>query len=268
MKSSLLLIGAGRMGGALAKGWLASGQGPVLAVDPAPSAELKKSTRDGLTFIPSLEALPKKKFRAVVIALKPQVLKPEVGGLMPLAASGVLMLSIAAGVKTGFLQKAWGKQAHIVRAMPNTPGSIGQGITGLFAAKQADHKDKALAQKLLSALGQTVWVEKEGLIDAVTAISGSGPAYVFAMVEALTAAGIKLGLPPDVAGKLARTTLIGSGALLAADSKPAEQLRRDVTSPHGTTEAALNILLARGGLMKLMAETTKAAQRRSKDLGK
>lgn len=268
MKSPLLLIGAGRMGGALARGWLAGGLGPVLAVDPKPSAELKKFGGEQISFVPALDALPKRKFRAAVVALKPQILKPGADSLAPIAARGVLMLSIAAGVNTSFLQKAWGRQARIIRAMPNTPGSIGQGITGLFAGKQADTADKALAQKLLSALGQTVWVEKEILIDAVTAISGSGPAYVFALTEALTAAAVKLGLPEKDAERLARATVIGSGALLAASPKPAEQLRRDVTSPHGTTEAALNVLLARGGLMKLMAEATQAARRRSRELGK
>ncbi|MGB8603234.1 MAG: pyrroline-5-carboxylate reductase [Rhizomicrobium sp.] len=267
MKAPIVLIGAGRMGGALAKGWLDGGQGPVIAVEPHPAPALKKLTKLGLTIVSGIDALPKQKFRACVVALKPQVLKPEVAALAPLAAKGQLMLSIAAGINTGILQKAWGRNAHIVRAMPNTPGAIGQGITGLFAAKTAEKKDCVLAEKLLSALGQTVWVEKERLIDAVTAISGSGPAYVFALVEALTAAAIKLGLSETQAEQLARATVTGSGALLAADAKPAAELRHDVTSPHGTTEAAINVLLARGGLMPLIAATTKAAQRRSKELG-
>lgn len=267
MKSPLLLIGAGRMGGALAKGWIAGDAGPVVAVDPKPSPAVRKLARKGVSFVCAIDKVPAGKYRACVVALKPQVLKPEAASLAPIAAAGITMVSIAAGVNTKFLQKAWGRQARIVRAMPNTPGSIGAGVTGLFAAKKATDKDCKLAEKLLSALGETVWVKKEALIDAVTAISGSGPAYVFALVEALAAAGVKLGLKADVAEALARATAIGSGALLAADPKPAAELRRDVTSPHGTTEAALNVLLADPGLHSLMFEAAKAAKIRSEELG-
>lgn len=267
MKAPVLLIGAGRMGGALLKGWVGGDAGPVVAVDPKPSAALRKLARKGVTVVPALDKRPAGKYRACVVALKPQVLKPEVASLIPVAQAGIPIVSIAAGVNTKFLQKALGKDARLVRAMPNTPGSIGAGITGLFAAKTATDKDRALAEKLLAALGQTVWVEKESQIDAVTAISGSGPAYVFALVEALAAAGIRLGLTADVAEKLARATVIGSGALLAADPKPAAELRRDVTSPHGTTEAALNVLLARSGLNSLMYQAAKAAKKRSVELG-
>jgi pyrroline-5-carboxylate reductase len=265
MKSPLLLIGAGRMGGALAKGWLAKGLGPVLAVDPKPAAKLKRL--DGISFVPDISEVPAKKYRACVIALKPQVLKPNASAFRPVAESGVLMLSIAAGVNTRFLQKAWGRTARIVRAMPNTPGAIGAGITGLFAAKKAASKDLKLAETLLEALGKTVWVKRESLIDAVTAISGSGPAYVFALVEALAAAGVALGLKPAEAELLARATVVGSGALLAADPKPAAELRRDVTSPGGTTAAALEILLSPEGLTALMGRAAKAARDRSQELG-
>jgi pyrroline-5-carboxylate reductase len=267
MKSPLLLIGAGRMGGALAQGWISGGAGPVLAVDPTPSAAVKKLARKGVAFVPAIDKIPAGKYRACVVALKPQVLKPEAASLAPIAASGIAMVSIAAGVNTKFLQKAWGKEARIIRAMPNTPGSIGAGITGLFAGKKATEKDCALAEKLLAALGETVWVKKEGLIDAVTAISGSGPAYVFALVEALAAAAVALGLKKDVAEKLARATVIGSGALLGVEPKPAAELRRDVTSPHGTTEAALNVLLAETGLNALILKAATAAKLRSEELG-
>lgn len=267
MKSPLLLIGAGRMGGALAQGWIAGEAGPVVAVDPAPSPAVRKLARQGVTFVPSIEKIPTRKYRACVVALKPQVLKPEVVRLAPIAARGITMISIAAGVNTKFLQKAWGRDARIVRAMPNTPGSIGAGITGLFAGKKTERKDCKLAESLLAALGQTVWVQKESQIDVVTAISGSGPAYVFALVEALAAAGVKLGLKTDVAEQLARVTVIGSGALLAAAPKPAAELRRDVTSPHGTTEAALTVLLAKNGLNALMLAAAKAAKVRSQELG-
>jgi pyrroline-5-carboxylate reductase len=262
----ILLIGAGRMGGALLRGWLKGGLGPVVAVEPHPSPVLKKL--DGVAFVPGIGDIPKGRYRAGVVALKPQILKPEAAALKPVAATGILMLSIAAGVNTKFLHQAWGKEAHIVRAMPNTPGSIGCGITGVFAGPGAAAKDRKLAGNLLSALGETVWVEKESLIDAVTAVSGSGPAYVFALVETLADAGVKAGLAPDVAMRLARATVVGSGALLAVDPKPAADLRRDVTSPGGTTAAALDVLLARGGFPALLKKAVAAAKKRAKELGK
>lgn len=261
----ILLIGAGKMGMALAKGWLARDLGPVIAVDPKPSADLKK--RKDLSVVPSLGDVPAGRLRACVVAIKPQVLKSEAASLKAVAARGVPMISIAAGTKTGFLAKAWGKEARILRAMPNTPGSIGRGITALYAAPGATAADRKLAQHLLAALGEVVWVTREPLIDAVTALSGSGPAYVFALVEALAQAGVKLGLAPEIAAKLARATVSGSGALLDGDPRPPEDLRRDVTSPGGTTEAGLAVLLAKDGLMALMQKTTAAARKRARELG-
>lgn len=266
MTKPILLIGAGRMGGALARGWLA-GEVPVVAVDPDPRPEIRKLKRKGVEIVPAIDRIPQRKYRACVVALKPQVLKPEAMALAPIAATGIPMVSIAAGISTAFLQKSWGREAKIVRAMPNTPGAIGLGITGLFAGKAAGPKECKLAEKLLSALGEVVWVPREALIDTVTAISGSGPAYVFALVEAMAAAGKALGLTQADADRLARATVIGAGGLLAADPKPAAELRRDVTSPHGTTEAALNVLLAKTGLMALMADAARAARDRSKELG-
>jgi len=151
--------------------------------------------------------------------------------------------------------------------MPNTPGSIGRGISALYASPQATPADRKLAESLLAALGETVWVARETLIDAVTAVSGSGPAYVFHLVEALAEAGRAEGLPPEIAEKLARATVTGAGALLDADPRPAADLRRDVTSPGGTTEAALGVLMATGGLKALMARAVAAANKRAKELG-
>jgi pyrroline-5-carboxylate reductase len=266
MKSPLLLIGAGRMGGALLKGWLKGGLGPVVAVEPNPAPALKRLK--GVTFVPAVADLPRGRYRATVVALKPQVLKPLAESLAPVIARSALALSIAAGVNTKFLQKAWGKNARIVRAMPNTPGSIGRGISGLFAGKGCEPKDLKLAEALLSALGATLWVGREGLIDAVTAISGSGPAYVFALAETLAAAGVELGLTAPEAERLARATVAGSGALMDADLRPAADLRRDVTSPGGTTEAALEILLGADGFPKLMKRAATAAAKRAAELGK
>ena len=263
-RAPILLIGAGRMGGALAKGWLACGLGPVVAVEPKPPAAL--SRLKGLSFVSSFDDIPQRRWRACVVALKPQVLKTEAARLAPHAASGMPMISIAAGTSVKFLAKQWGKRARIVRAMPNTPGSIGRGISALYAAPQATAKDKKLAEALLGAVGQTVWVKSEVLIDAVTAVSGSGPAYVFALCEALAAAGEAAGLSRIVAERLARATVCGAGALLDVDPRPAAELRRDVTSPGGTTEAALKILTTEDGLQRLMTRAVAAAKKRAEEL--
>jgi pyrroline-5-carboxylate reductase len=263
--SPILLIGAGRMGGALLKGWLAKGLGPVVVVETHPSPELRKLAKRGVTLLKSIEDAPAK-IRALVIALKPQILKTEAARQKTLASSGAPVISIAAGSSIKLMKAAWGKSARIIRAMPNTPGAIGEGISALYAPPDVTAKDRKLAEALLAALGETVWVSRETDIDAVTAVSGSGPAYVFLMVEALAAAAQAEGLPADIALRLARKTVTGSGALLKADPSPAEQLRKNVTSPHGTTEAALKVLMAKNGLPKLMARAVSAARKRAKQL--
>ncbi|MGN6514232.1 MAG: pyrroline-5-carboxylate reductase, partial [Rhizomicrobium sp.] len=250
------------MGGALLKGWLARGLGPVVVVETNPSKELKALARRGVTLLNSIEDAPAK-LRACVIALKPQILKVEAPRLHAIAESGVPMISIAAGSSIRLMSKAWGKSARIIRTMPNTPGSIGEGISALYAPPNATRADRKLAESLLAALGETVWVKRETDIDTVTAVSGSGPAYVFLMVECLAAAARQQGLPPDVALKLARKTIIGAGALLKVDPAPAEELRRNVTSPHGTTEAALKVLMARDGLEPLIKKAVSAARKRA-----
>jgi pyrroline-5-carboxylate reductase len=267
-KPAILLVGAGRMGTALLRGWLARGIGPVIVVEPKPSPELKTLARKkaiALVALPSQVAA--KKIAACVVAIKPQVLKGEAPALAAFAQSGALMLSIAAGTSIAALSKAWGGKARIIRAMPNTPGAIGHGISGLYAAKGATAADRKLAVALLSALGEVVWVSKEGLIDSVTAVSGSGPAYLFLMAEALTEAGMAEGLPRAIAEKLARATVSGAGALLAADTSPASALREAVTSPGGTTAAALGVLMAADGLPALMKRAVSAARRRAEELG-
>jgi len=266
MAAPLLLIGAGRMGGALLKGWLARGLGPVLVIETNPSPELKRLAKRGdITLLKSIDDAPKK-LRACLIALKPQILKTEAARLRAIAESGVPMISIAAGSSIRLMTKAWGKSAHIIRTMPNTPGSIAEGISALYAAPNATRADRKLAETLLAALGETVWVKRETDIDSVTAVSGSGPAYVFLMVEALEEAARREGLPPSVAHRLARKTIIGAGALLKADDAPAEALRRNVTSPHGTTEAALNVLMAKDGLAPLIRRAVSAARKRARAL--
>lgn len=267
MSGSFLLVGAGRMGGALLKGWLKAKSGPVIVVEPRPSAELRALAKKKIiTLVATPSEVRAKKIAVCLVALKPQILKHEAPLLAPFAQGGALMISVAAGTHTKLLFKAWGKTARIIRAMPNTPGAIGHGISGLFAAPGATNADKKNAEALLSALGQTIWVSKEDLIDSVTAVSGSGPAYLFLMAEAMTEAGIAEGLPPDQAEKLARATVAGAGALLANDPSPAGMLRQAVTSPHGTTEAALKVLMAKNGLTLLMKRAIRAARRRAKEL--
>jgi pyrroline-5-carboxylate reductase len=262
VKAPILLVGAGRMGGALLRGWIAGAIGPVVVVEPRPSAALKKLKVRRVATIADAPA----EARAVVVALKPQVLKTEAAALRRF--NKALVVSIAAGTSTRTFTRAIGPGARVIRAMPNTPGSIGQGITALYAGKGIRPKDKALAVELLSALGETVWVKRETDIDAVTAVSGSGPAYVFLMVEALADAARAVGLPRPLAEKLARATVAGSGALLTADaSTPAVDLRRNVTSPGGTTEAALQILMAKQGLTPLMRRAVAAARKRARALG-
>lgn len=248
------------MGTALLRGW-AKQNLPVIAVEPKP----QRKKHGGVSFVASVEQA-KGKFRACVIALKPQIFREEVARLKPLAQS-TPMISIAAGITTKFMHRAWGAKARVIRAMPNTPGAIGHGISALYAAPNAKALDKKLAQSLLASLGETLWVKRESDMDIVTAVSGSGPAYVFLLVEAMTAAAEAEGLSRDIAMRLARATVAGSGALLDSDPTHAAELRRHVTSPHGTTEAALKVLMAKTGLEALMVRAIAAARKRAVELG-
>jgi pyrroline-5-carboxylate reductase len=255
------------MGGALLKGWIAHKPGPIVVVEPKPSAPLRALVRKkAVMLVAAPQRVPTKNFSACVVALKPQILKDQAPELARFARSGALMVSVAAGTHTSLLFRAWGRKARIIRAMPNTPGAIGHGITGLYAARGTSLADRRLADRLLSALGETVWVTKEDLIDSVTALSGSGPAYLFLMAEAMTEAGIAEGLQRTQAERLARATVAGAGALLAADKSPARALREAVTSPGGTTAAALKVLMAANGLEDLMKRAIHAARKRAEEL--
>jgi pyrroline-5-carboxylate reductase len=254
------------MGGALLKGWLARDIGPVVVVEPNPGAALLAQAKAGQIKVITAAAQAPSRLRACVIAIKPQILRHEAAHLSPIARAGTLMLSIAAGTSIATLRKHFGRDARIVRAMPNTPGAIGRGISSLFAPAKIAPGERKLAEALLAPLGETLWLNKEALIDATTAVSGSGPAYVFYLVEALAQAGRAIGLPQAVAEQLARATIMGAGALLAADPRPPEALRRDVTSPGGTTEAALSVLMGEDGLIALMRAAVAAANRRAKEL--
>ena len=258
------------MGGALIKGWLA-GQtfSTVHVVEPIPSGELRALAAQGAIHLhSSFDAAELPPITASVLAIKPQVLKTDARLLRELGARGALTVSIAAGIGTAFLKPALGAGVPVVRAMPNLPGSIGQGITVLFAGPEVGREDRALAERIAAALGKTLWLTDESLMDAVTAVSGSGPAYVFLLAEALAAAGVAQGLDPATAEKLARATITGAGHLLDADLRDAALLRRDVTSPGGTTAAALDVLMAGEGMEVLLRRAVEAATKRGKDLGK
>jgi len=245
-------------------GWLARGLGPVIAVEPKPDARLRKL--NGVRFVAEVEKIPAGRVRACVVALKPQILRTEAVRLRPIAERGTPMISIAAGTSIAALKSAWGARSKILRAMPNTPGAIGQGISAIFAPPNVTASDRKIAEQLLAPLGETIWVGHEKLIDVTTAVSGSGPAYVFLMVEALADVAEAEGMPRADAEKLVRATIMGAGALLAADRRPPSELRRDVTSPGGTTEAALKVLMKADGLNRLMARAVSAANRRAGEL--
>jgi pyrroline-5-carboxylate reductase len=254
------------MGGALLKGWLKQGVKSITVVEPKPSADLRKLARAKKITLFAVPSAVKGKPTVCIVAIKPQVLKGEAEAFAGFAQSGALMISIAAGTSVAALARSWGPKARIIRAMPNTPGAIGEGITGLYAAGGTTAADEKRAVSLLSALGETVWVAKEDLIDSVTAVSGSGPAYLFLMAEALSEAGMEEGLPRAQAEKFARATVAGAGALLAADKSPASALREAVTSPGGTTAAALSVLMADDGLISLIKRAVRAARKRAEEL--
>lgn len=256
----LLLVGCGRMGTALLDGWIRDGLAPSWVVDPA-SGDIPPPHRS----VASLGDLPRGlRPAAVVLAVKPQVageVLPSLGAAFPDA----LLLSIMAGRTLASLQLGTGLN-RIVRAMPNTPAAIGRGISGLFAAATVGDADRALAERLLRAVGEVVWLSDEGQLDVVTAVSGSGPAYVFLLAELLERAGARAGLPADVARRLARATVSGAGALLAATDADAREMREAVTSKAGTTERALAVLMAENAMPALIDRAVDEAALRSREL--
>lgn len=252
------------MGGALLDGWLDRGMAPgdIAVVDPE---EAKHPSRPKVFVASDIEALPADFHPdVVVLAVKPQMMD----AVLPAYArfAGVVALSIAAGKPLAYFARVLGDGAAVVRAMPNTPASVRRGTTVLVANAKASEAQRRICGDLLSAVGSVAWVEDEGLIDAVTALSGGGPAYVFLLAEVMAAAGVKAGLPADLAGRLARETVAGSGELLRLSPDSPEQLRRNVTSPGGTTLAALQVLMREDGVGPLMDEAIAAAARRSKEL--
>jgi pyrroline-5-carboxylate reductase len=261
--TEVVLIGCGRMGGALLKGWRESGAvQSAIVVDPAlPSL-------DGVRVVASLSEIPGPLPRTILLAVKPQMLDQVMPGLAERLPDGALVISIAAGKPISYFTARLGKPAAIIRTMPNTPAAIGRGITVCCAGPGVSAAERAIADRLMTAVGEVAWVDDEALMHAVTAVSGSGPAYVFHLIEALRDSALAAGLPPDLASKLARATVTGAGELAYQSADTPEKLRVDVTSPGGTTAAALAVLMADHGLTDLMTRAVAAATARSEELAK
>ncbi|SFQ37283.1 pyrroline-5-carboxylate reductase [Roseivivax halotolerans] len=262
-RRGLVLLGCGKMGSAMLEGWLARDLPPssVTVIDPNPTEWLQNSGVRVNDDPPEDAAL-------VLIAVKPQLMSDALIPLQPYGNNSTVFLSVAAGVGTARFEELLGKKTPIIRAMPNTPAAIGKGITAIIGNAHAteDHIDQA--RLLLSAVGEVAVLEDEAQMDAVTGVSGSGPAYVFHMIECLAAAGEAQGLSPDLALKLARATVAGAGALAQETGTDPAELRRNVTSPNGTTQAGLEVLMdEKTGLPPLMRATVKAAADRSRELG-
>jgi pyrroline-5-carboxylate reductase len=267
LSGSLVLVGAGKMGGAMLEGWLRSGVpgGQIVALDPAASDDMKtKLANWGIRLNPPPSAV--KAPEVLLVAVKPQILEEVLPQLEGFAIAKPLIISVVAGKTIAAFARHFGSHAAIIRTIPNTPAAIGRGITAMVANANVSSAQQALAAALLSSIGEVVTVPKEGDIDSVTAVSGSGPAYVFYMTECLAKAGERLGLAPDIAMQLARATVSGAGELMRVTGTEASTLRENVTSPKGTTYAALQVLMAEGGLEPLMTRAVKAACDRSKEL--
>ena len=257
----LVLLGCGKMGGALLKGWLSGGlpAEAVHVIEPNPSDWLRAT---GAALNGPLPEAP----AVALVAVKPQMMGAALPALVALGGGRTLVLSIAAGTPMTAFEAAFGPGTPLIRAMPNTPAAIGRGITAIVGNAQATSAHMGLAESLLSAVGEVVRLDAEAQLDAVTAVSGSGPAYVFHLIEALAAAGEAEGLSPDLALRLARATVAGAGALAQETGTDPAQLRRDVTSPNGTTQAGLEVLMAE--LPDLIRRTVRAAAARSEELGR
>ncbi len=267
----LLLVGAGNLGGALLRGWLASGMEPdrIVVQDPAPPdhiIDLMKSHSVSCVEMAGNQSAAD--FSVVVLSVKPQIMDVVLPGVRPYVRPSTVFLSVAAGKTTGYFETGLGDGCSIVRTIPNTPAAVGRGITAAFANSHVTSAQKRQCDTLLHAIGEVVWVEDEGLIDVATGVSGSGPAYVFYLAECLAQAGVSAGLPHDVALKLARATVSGAGELMHQSPLDPGKLRENVTSPNGTTAAALEVLRDSGDMAELMTRAVAAAANRSRELAK
>jgi pyrroline-5-carboxylate reductase len=268
LSGPLLLVGSGKMGGAMLRGWLDRGLPPsdIAVVEPNPAA-LGDLASAGLRVRPDAAAVPADfQPSVVVLAVKPQMMDGVLPAYVRFGRPETVFLSVAAGKTIAYFERHLGAGTPIVRAMPNTPAAVGRGITALSANGAVTAAQKDVCGTLLRAVGEVAWVEAEALLDAVTAVSGGGPAYVFLMIECLAEAGVQAGLPPDLAMRLARSTVAGAGELARRSEDSASVLRQNVTSPGGTTIEALNILMAPDGMQALFTKAIAAATRRSREL--
>ena len=266
----LLLVGAGKMGGALLEGLVARGLDPrrVRVQDPNPPAEIATLlARHGIAAEPAIERLPEPP-GVIVAAVKPQVMDAVFPPVARLAGPKTLTVSIAAGRTLKSFEAHLPSSAAVVRAMPNTPAAIGRGITVCVANPHVTPAQRALCEALMAAVGEVAWVDREAAMDAVTAVSGSGPAYVFLLAEALEKAAVAAGLDTALARRLARATVSGAGELMQSNGEDASTLRQNVTSPGGTTAAALAVLMAEGGIEDLLKKAVLAGEGRSRELAK
>ncbi len=268
------LLGCGKMGGALATGWLEAGLRPAELAVVEPTAEVRAVWRErGATAVAAAAELaaphrPDEVPQALVVAVKPQQMAEVLTSLAGRVPPTTVIVSIAAGTPIAAFTDALGADRPVVRAMPNTPAAVGRAATALVANAAADDAARALATTLMAAVGETVWLEDEEQMHAVTALSGSGPAYVFLLMEAMAAAGERQGLPGELAARLARATVAGAGELARQSPLGAAALRRNVTSPGGTTAAALQVLMADDTLGELLARAQAAAAARSRALAR
>lgn len=267
LPASLLLIGGGKMGAAMLEGWLKVGLPGAAAtvIEPHPAPELQQlCAAKGVALNPARDTIAPPE--ALVLAIKPQVLGEVGPEVAPLVDSRTTLISVLAGKTIANLDAAIPGCGGIVRSIPNLPAAIAQGATGACTSPGLAEERRAMADALLNAIGVVAWVEDEGLIDACTAVSGSGPAYVFLLAEELARAGIDAGLPEELAQKLARATVAGAGAMLAQSPLPSGTLRENVTSKGGTTAAALEVLMAENGFRPLLRDAVAAAKRRAGEL--
>ena len=269
LSGALVLVGAGKMGGAMLHGWLARDVPPdrIIVLDPSPPEDVARTIAERAIMLnPAPAGI--EDVEVLVLAIKPQAFDDVLPALAGLQAQHPLIVSIAAGRTIAGIEHHFGAHAAVIRAMPNVPAAIGRGITAIVPNSHVSDSQLRLAKALLETMGEVVTVDEEGLMDAVTAVAGSGPAYVFHLAECLAEAGVAAGLPAGLATRLASATVSGAGELMRVTGRPAGDLREMVTSPNGTTQAALSILMADGGLRPLMAKAVAAAARRSRELAR
>lgn len=260
----LVLVGAGKMGTALLEGWLTLGlpARQTVVIEPAPSPEVEALTRRGIVLNPTEPV----KATALVLAIKPQIAAEVLPGLDAWVGEETVVVSIMAGRTLSFIQRMLPSARAVVRAMPNTPASIKRGVTVVVPNQEVDGLQRDLSHLLFAGIGAVEWVDDEALMDAVTAVSGTGPAYLFLLAETLARAGVAAGLPDDLSDRIARATISGAGELLHQSSLSAATLRENVTSPGGTTAAAMTVLMAPSGMDALIERAVLAAARRSREL--